>query len=118
MSPRSYRGRHRLEIPARPRTVRRALAAIGLGAILTAGIITAAAAPAANAAPNTPAPTGCMSGYGGGFGGHRTCDSAIESDGWFTRCVETHVLGFGGTQCYRVDPNNMGSQHIPYRIPG
>lgn len=50
MSPRSYRGRHRLEIPARPRTVRRALAAIGLGAILTAGIITAAA-PAAHAVP-------------------------------------------------------------------
>jgi hypothetical protein len=32
------------------------------------------------------------------------CDSPSAPDGSFTRCDTVYVLGFGGTNCCRVDP--------------
>jgi hypothetical protein len=38
-----------------------------------------------------------------GNGGGR-CESTPDSDGSFVRCDTVYVLGFGGTNCYRVYP--------------
>jgi len=32
------------------------------------------------------------------------CESAPDPDGSFVRCDTVYVLGFGGTNCYRVYP--------------
>lgn len=73
-------------------------------AVLTAGGI--ALAP--------PASAGCIGGGGWGNGGE-TCDGPVIN-GWFQRCVTVVVLGWGGTNCYMVDINNMAGQHIPHHI--
>jgi hypothetical protein len=52
-------------------------------------------------------PAGADPGCGGavvlGNGGGR-CESAPDPDGSFVRCDTVYVLGFGGTNCYRVYP--------------
>jgi hypothetical protein len=57
----------------------------------------ALASPAANA-------QGCASGYGGGFGGGGYCDYDYAPDGSYMHCETVYVLGFGGTNCFRVYP--------------
>ena len=81
----------------RPRKVRRLLAAIGVGGCVAAaalGIIT----PKAEAVPGQ-----CGQGFAFGSGGG-WCDSMPAADGTWTHCETVYVLGFGGTNCFRVRP--------------
>ena len=77
------------------RTARRVLALTGLGALAAAGLITAQPAQAM--------PGQCGSaivfGSGGGF-----CDGPPAPDGTWLHCETVYVLGFGGTNCFRVKP--------------
>lgn len=91
-----YRGRHHLELPVRPRAVRRGLALTMLGALLTAGII--ATSHHADATPGQ-----CGQGYAAGSGGG-FCDGPAAADGTWLHCETVYVLGFGGTNCFRVRP--------------
>lgn len=45
-------------------------------------------------------PNGNFAGNGGG-----RCDYPPDPDGSFVRCDTVYVLGFGGTNCYRVGPD-------------
>lgn len=55
-------------------------------------------APAASADPGY-----CSSGGAWGAFGAR-CSSAPYPDGSYDQCDQVNVLGFGGTNCYRVYP--------------
>lgn len=83
----------------------RKILASGIAAGLVAGSLMLAA----------PASAGCQGGYGVGFGGS-TCDGPVIN-GRFERCVHVKIRRWGGgVNCYMVDINNMGGQHIPYHI--
>lgn len=91
-------GRHRLpEVPWRPRKVQRLASLALLGAIGAAAsvIITA---PHAESSPGQ-----CGQGYVGGNGGG-FCDGQPAADGTWLHCETVYVLGFGGTNCFRVRP--------------
>ncbi len=59
-----------------------------------------------------PASAGCTDVWFGVGRTHR-CDYPVQPDGWFRRCDAAIVLGFGGTNCYMVDINNLGP-NLPY----
>ena len=46
---------------------------------------------------------GCQSG-GSPWGGGGYCDTDYRADGSYMHCEEVYVMGFGGTNCYRVFP--------------
>lgn len=77
------------------------VAASGLGAL---GLATAA-----------PAHAGCQGGWTP-WGGGTTCDGPIAADGTFERCVTAGAMGFGGTNCFLLNINDMAGQ-IPYVGP-
>jgi hypothetical protein len=83
----------------RPRTARRInrfLILMAIGAFLAAGgIVTAADADAM--------PGQCGQGYAFGSGGG-FCDGPQAPDGTWMHCETVYVLGFGGTNCFRVRP--------------
>lgn len=82
------------------------LAALAAGALVAGGIAMGTAAPAQ---------AGCQGGYTP-WGGGTTCDGPIGGDGTFERCVTAGAMGFGGTNCYLLNVNNLGGQ-IPYVGP-
>ena len=82
------------------------LTALTVGALAAAGIALAGAAPAQ---------AGCQGGWTP-WGGGTTCDGPIGGDGTFERCVTAGAMGFGGTNCYLLNVNNLGNQ-IPYVGP-
>lgn len=87
--------------------VRTALAASALltaCSVGTIGLVTAA-----------PVQAGCQGGWTP-WGGGTTCDGPIAADGTFERCVTAGALGFGGTNCFLLNINNMEGQ-IPYVGP-
>lgn len=70
----------------------------------TAIVIPGLAALALTVAPPALANPGYCSG-GGGWGGFGSrCSSAPYPDGSYDQCDQVNVLGFGGTNCYRVYP--------------
>ncbi len=76
--------------------MRRLLAAVDAGAVLAGtGIGFAADAEAV--------PGQCGQGFAFGSGGG-FCDGPIGPDGTWLHCETVYVLGFGGTNCYRVRP--------------
>jgi hypothetical protein len=64
---------------------------------------------------SAPAQAGCQGGWTP-WGGGTTCDGPIGQDGGFQRCVTAGAMGFGGTNCYLLNVNNLGNQ-IPYVGP-
>lgn len=82
------------------------LVAIAVSALAASGIALAAAAPAS---------AGCQGGWTP-WGGGTTCDGPVNSDGTFQRCVTAGAMGFGGTNCYLLNVNNLGNQ-VPYVGP-
>lgn len=64
-------------------------------AAVTAALV---GAPSASALPGQ-----CASGSAG-FGGGGFCDSYPYADGTWDHCEQVYVLGFGGTNCFRVRP--------------
>jgi hypothetical protein len=79
----------------REQKMRKLISALGISAALAAAGI-AVAGPASAMGP-------CGSAVVLGNGGGR-CDYDEAPDGSFTRCDTVYVLGFGGTNCYRVYP--------------
>ncbi|TMS50156.1 hypothetical protein [Mycobacterium sp. DBP42] len=81
---------------------------VGLAACMLAagGIALAGAAPAS---------AGCRGGWTP-WGGGTTCDGPIGHDGSFQRCVTAGAMGFGGTNCYQMNVNNLGG-NVPYVGP-
>lgn len=71
------------------------LASIATGAILTASVL---ASPPAESAPGQ-CGNAIVFGSGGGF-----CDYPPAADGTWLHCETVYVLGFGGTNCFRVRP--------------
>lgn len=84
----------------------RTLVAFAVGALAASGIALGTAAPAS---------AGCQGGWTP-WGGGTTCDGAINGDGTFQRCVTSSALGFGGTNCFLLNINEMSNQ-IPYVGP-
>jgi hypothetical protein len=62
-----------------------------------------------------PANAGCQGGWTP-WGGGTTCDGPIAGDGTFQRCVTAGAMGFGGTNCYLLNVNNLAGQ-VPYVGP-
>lgn len=85
----------------------KALIAVAVGALAAGGIALGAAAPAS---------AGCQGGWTP-WGGGTTCDGPIGGDGSFQRCVTSSALGFGGTNCYVLNVNDMGNQFPQYVGP-
>lgn len=71
------------------------LAGLTVGAALGAMLL---ASPDADASPGQ-----CGQGYAFGSGGG-FCDSLPAADGTWMHCETVYVLGFGGTNCFRVRP--------------
>lgn len=83
-------------LQVRPRRLRRLVAATASALVLTgAGVGWAADAAA------VPGQCGnaIVGGSGGGF-----CDYPADADGTWMHCETVYVLGFGGTNCFRVRP--------------
>jgi hypothetical protein len=80
-----------------------------LVALAISGLIASSIALAA------PASAGCQGGWTP-WGGSTTCDGPIAGDGTFQRCVAADAMGFGGTNCYLLNVNDMGGQQ-PYVGP-
>ena len=77
--------------------------ASGLTGVIGGGAM-ALAGPASAAPLGAPVPVdACRSLNIMGSGG-TSCDSDWAPDGSFTRCDTVIVLGFGGTNCYRMFP--------------
>ena len=72
------------------------VASLVTGPIVLAGLV--GPAPAAVAAPGQ-----CGQGYAFGSGGG-FCDGPPAADGTWLHCESVYVLGFGGTNCFRVRP--------------
>jgi hypothetical protein len=71
-------------------------AALGVAALSAGGIALAA-----------PAGADCGGGGNGGWtpwGGGSYCDGNTYPDGSYDHCVSVTVLGFGGSNCWRVYP--------------
>lgn len=93
-----YIGRHRLpEVAMRPRKVQRLAGLVLLGAVGAAAAVFIAA-PHAESSPGQ-----CGHGYAVGSGGG-FCDGPAAADGTWMHCETVYVLGFGGTNCFRVRP--------------
>ncbi len=93
-----YIGRHRLtEVAMRPRKVQRLAGLVLLGAIGAAAAVFITA-PHAESFPGQ-----CGHGYAVGSGGG-FCDGPAAADGTWMHCETVYVLGFGGTNCFRVRP--------------
>jgi hypothetical protein len=82
----------------------KALVALAIGALAASGIALAA-----------PANAGCQGGWTP-WGGSQTCDGPINADGIFQRCVMAGAMGFGSTNCYLLNINNLEGQ-IPWVGP-
>jgi hypothetical protein len=80
------------------------LVALAVSALAASGIALAA-----------PANAGCQGGWTP-WGGGTTCDGPIAGDGTFERCVTAGAMGFGGTNCYLLNVNNLAGQ-IPHVGP-
>jgi hypothetical protein len=63
-----------------------------------------------------PANAGCQGGWTP-WGGGTTCDGPIAGDGTFQRCVTAGAMGFGGTNCYLLNVNNLTAGQVPYVGP-
>lgn len=88
--------------------MRKFLARASVPMLVAGGIAAASVAVAA------PASAGCGNAYYG-VGVSQRCDDPVGPDGWFRRCDFTVVFGFGGTNCYMVNNNDLGP-NLP-RIP-
>ena len=64
----------------------------------------------------SPANAGCQGGWTP-WGGRTTCDGPIAQDGTFQRCVTADAMGFGGTNCYLLNVNNIAAGQVPYVGP-
>lgn len=82
--------------PGRCRRVNRFLLSMAAGAVLAASGL--AWASHADAMPGQ-CGQGFAFGSGGGF-----CDGPVGPDGTWLHCETVLVLGFGGTNCFRVRP--------------
>lgn len=82
------------------------LVALAAGAVAASGIALASAAPA---------DAGCQGGWTP-WGGGTTCDGPISGDGSFQRCVTAGAVGFGGTNCYLLNVNELAG-NVPYVGP-
>jgi hypothetical protein len=82
----------------------KALVGLAISGLVAGGIAQAA-----------PANAGCQGGWTP-WGGGTTCDGPIAGDGTFQRCVTADAMGFGGTNCYLLNVNNMEGQ-VPYVGP-
>lgn len=80
--------------------------ALAAGMIAAGGIAVAAAAPAG---------AGCQGGWTP-WGGGTTCDGPVSGDGSFQRCVTAGAAGFGGTNCYLLNVNELAG-NVPYVGP-
>jgi hypothetical protein len=80
------------------------LVALAVSALAASGIALAA-----------PSNAGCQGGWTP-WGGGTTCDGPIAGDGTFQRCVTAGAMGFGGTNCYLLNVNNLAGQ-VPYVGP-
>lgn len=70
--------------------------------------LSAAALSAGGIALAAPAGADCGGGGNGGWtpwGGGSYCDGATYPDGSYDHCVSVTVLGFGGSNCWRVYPD-------------
>lgn len=67
------------------------IAALAVGAVMTGWVVSA---PLASA--------NCGNVMVAGNGGGRCDNPSDAADGSFMRCETVYVLGFGGTNCYRV----------------
>ncbi|OBI10602.1 hypothetical protein [Mycobacterium sp. E2497] len=64
-------------------------------------------------APADNVPTaGCQGGWSP-WGGGTYCDGNPYPDGSYDHCVSVSVLGWGGTQCYRVCPPDPANPAVP-----
>ncbi|BDY32172.1 MULTISPECIES: CDGP domain-containing protein [Mycolicibacterium] len=84
----------------------KALIGLAIGALAASGIALAGAPPAS---------AGCQGGWTP-WGGGTTCDGPISQDGTFQRCVTAGAMGFGGTNCYLMNINNLDG-NVPYVGP-
>jgi hypothetical protein len=82
----------------------KALVGLAISGLVAGGIALAA-----------PANAGCQGGWTP-WGGGTTCDGPIAGDGTFQRCVTAGAMGFGGTNCYLLNVNNLEGQ-VPYVGP-
>jgi hypothetical protein len=82
----------------------KALVALAVAGLAASGIALA-----------SPASAGCQGGWTP-WGGGTTCDGPIAGDGSFQRCVTAGAMGFGGTNCYLLNVNNLEGQ-VPYVGP-
>lgn len=80
--------------------------------VLAAGVLAAGGIAVGTAAP---AAAGCQGGFTP-WGGGTTCDGPITEDGFFQRCVTAGAMGFGGTNCFQLNVNNLAGQ-VPYVGP-
>jgi hypothetical protein len=80
------------------------LVALAISGLIASGIALA-----------TPASAGCRGGWTP-WGGGTTCDGPIAGDGTFQRCVTADAMGFGGTNCFLANINNLEGQQ-PYVGP-
>jgi hypothetical protein len=78
------------------------LVAVAISRLVASGIAVAA-----------PAGAGCQGGWTP-WGG-TTCDGPIAGDGTFQRCVTAGAMGFGGTNCFVANVNDLEGQ--PYVGP-
>jgi hypothetical protein len=82
----------------------KSLVALAISGVVASGIALAA-----------PANAGCQGGWTP-WGGGTTCDGPIAGDGTFQRCVTAGAMGFGGTNCFLANINNLEGQQ-PYVGP-
>lgn len=69
-----------------------------IGVVSTGFVVAMVSAPPAEAVPGQ-CGQGFAVGSGGGF-----CDGMAAEDGTWMHCETVYVLGFGGTNCFRVRP--------------
>jgi hypothetical protein len=74
------------------------LVAVAISGLVAGGIALAA-----------PASAGCQGGWTP-WGGGTTCDGPIAGDGTLPRCVTAGAMGFGGTNCFLANVNNLEGQ--------
>lgn len=72
--------------------------------VAAAGVAAAMGAGLAFAAPAQAAPGDCVPGVYTPWGGGGFCDGPPFPDGTWMHCETVFVLGFGGTNCFRVRP--------------
>jgi hypothetical protein len=97
---------YRFQAPVPPRRgeLMKTLVALTISLLAASGIALA-----------SPASAGCQGGWTP-WGGGTTCDGPIAGDGTFQRCVTAGAMGFGGTNCFLANINNLAGQ-VPYVGP-